>query len=407
MKKGDIALTPQIAFTGTKATITAWAGAVLGMEAVTTDTAEKGTYDGAAWQWSPIAGGGGGGTWGSITGALSSQTDLQTALNGKVDENSPITGATKTKITYDINGLVTSGTDATTADISDSTNKRYVTDAQLTVIGNTSGTNTGDSASQPLDADLTAIAGLTPSNDDIIQRKAGSWVSRTMAQLITDLTSGLSALFAPITIVPTGWVSPYAGSSAPSGYLLCDGAAISRSTYSGLFSVIGTTYGAGNGTTTFNVPNLKGKVPVGFDSTQTEFDALGETGGSKSVALSSAENGLHSHTTAITASETGHSHTVNNHQHNVNPHAHEIWANARYVTGLVGAGGNGSAPSSTGFAFSLSTGSTGGLTDAQAPGTNSQTPSITVAGQGTGSSGSGTAHQNLQPYIALNYLIKT
>jgi len=82
--------------------------------------------------------------WGAITGTLSDQTDLQTALNGKVDENAPITGETKTKITYDTKGLVTSGADATTADIADSTNKRYVTDANLVVIGNTSGVNTGD-----------------------------------------------------------------------------------------------------------------------------------------------------------------------------------------------------------------------------------------------------------------------
>ena len=75
-------------------------------------------------------------------GALSS-TDWST-FNGKVTSNSAITGATKTKITYDSKGLITSGADATTADIADSTNKRYVTDANLTVIGNTSGTNTGD-----------------------------------------------------------------------------------------------------------------------------------------------------------------------------------------------------------------------------------------------------------------------
>lgn len=94
----------------------------------------------------------GGGTWGSITGTLSDQTDLQTALDAKVDENAPITGATKTKITYDEKGLVTAGADATTADIADSSNRRYVTDAQLVVIGNTSGTNTGDQ---------TSIVGIT------------------------------------------------------------------------------------------------------------------------------------------------------------------------------------------------------------------------------------------------------
>jgi len=71
---------------------------------------------------------------------------IQTQLDAKVDENAAITGATKTKITYDAKGLVTAGADATTADIADSSNKRYVTDAQLTVIGNTSGTNTGDNA---------------------------------------------------------------------------------------------------------------------------------------------------------------------------------------------------------------------------------------------------------------------
>jgi len=84
--------------------------------------------------------------WGGVTGTLSNQTDLQTALDGKVDENTAITGATKTKVTYDQKGLVTAGADATTADIADSTNKRYVTDAQLVVVGNTSGTNTGDNA---------------------------------------------------------------------------------------------------------------------------------------------------------------------------------------------------------------------------------------------------------------------
>jgi hypothetical protein len=81
---------------------------------------------------------------------------IQTQLDSKVDENSAITGATKTKITYDAKGLVTAGADATTADIADSLNKRYVTDAQATVIGNTSGTNTGDNAVNSLYSGLAA-----------------------------------------------------------------------------------------------------------------------------------------------------------------------------------------------------------------------------------------------------------
>jgi hypothetical protein len=87
---------------------------------------------------------------------------IQTQLDGKVDENAAITGATKTKITYDAKGLVTAGADATTADIADSTDKRYVTDAQLTVIGNTSGTNTGDNATN------SQYSGLAASKQDTL-----------------------------------------------------------------------------------------------------------------------------------------------------------------------------------------------------------------------------------------------
>jgi len=82
--------------------------------------------------------------WGNITGTLANQLDLQNALDAKVDENAAIVAGTKTKITYDTKGLVTVGADATTADIADSVDKRYVTDADAIVIGNTSGTNTGD-----------------------------------------------------------------------------------------------------------------------------------------------------------------------------------------------------------------------------------------------------------------------
>jgi hypothetical protein len=87
---------------------------------------------------------------------------IQTQLDAKVDENVAITGATKTKITFDAKGLVTAGADATTADIADSLNKRYVTDAQATVIGNTSGTNTGDNATN------SQYSGLAASKQDTL-----------------------------------------------------------------------------------------------------------------------------------------------------------------------------------------------------------------------------------------------
>ncbi len=61
-----------------------------------------------------------------------------------------------------------------------------------------------------------------------------------------------------VFLLPTGSIVPYAGSAAPDGFLLCDGSAVSRTTYAALFTVIGTTFGAGNGTTTFNLPNTQG-----------------------------------------------------------------------------------------------------------------------------------------------------
>lgn len=65
---------------------------------------------------------------------------------------------------------------------------------------------------------------------------------------------------------PTGLISPFAGSSAPTGWLICDGSAVSRATYSSLFSVIADSYGVGDGSTTFNLPNLKNRIPIGLDT---------------------------------------------------------------------------------------------------------------------------------------------
>ena len=95
--------------------------------------------------------------------------------------------------------------------------------------------------------------------------------------------------------LPTGSITMFAGLSAPNGYLLCDGSAISRTTYSALFNAIGTAYGAGDGSTTFNLPNLNGKVPVGLDSNDTDFDTLGETGGEKEHTLTVNEMPEHKH----------------------------------------------------------------------------------------------------------------
>ena len=98
-------------------------------------------------------------------------------------------------------------------------------------------------------------------------------------------------------ITPAGVITQYGGATAPTGWLLCQGQAISRvnALYTRLFTAIGTNYGIGDGSTTFNVPNLQGRIPVGKDATQSEFDALAETGGSKTSTLSTANLPSHQH----------------------------------------------------------------------------------------------------------------
>ena len=113
----------------------------------------------------------------------------------KVTSNATITGATKTKVTYDSKGLVTAGADATTADIADSTNKRYVTDAQLTVIGNTSGVNTGDQTFiAPRLQSVTSSATVTPTSGNDIVRITAQAESLTLANPTGTFVEGQSLI---------------------------------------------------------------------------------------------------------------------------------------------------------------------------------------------------------------------
>jgi microcystin-dependent protein len=118
-----------------------------------------------------------------------------------------------------------------------------------------------------------------------------------------------------------GTIKPWGKATAPSGYLLCDGSAVSRTTYADLFAVVGTTYGVGNGSTTFNVPDLQGKFPQGKSGTTN----LATTGGANTVTVAVTNNqaatnatnqsvtitGSIDNTSLTTAQLASHDHTIN------------------------------------------------------------------------------------------------
>lgn len=191
---------------------------------------------------------------------------------------------------------------------------------------------------------------------------------------------GASAL-----LVPPGSVSAYAGISVPGGWLHCDGSAIDRTIYADLFAAIGTTFGSGDGETTFNIPNLRGRNIIGLNSSDADFDALGETGGEKRHTLTIAEMPAHTH--SIT--DPGHAHGVTDpgHAHSYANNAADQSVNT--LTTQDTAANEWEVGQTTGT-------STTGVT------VNTALTGIT----GTNSTGGSESHNVLDPYMALRYIIK-
>lgn len=128
------------------------------------------------------------------------------------------------------------------------------------------------------------------------------------------ITSNGSIIPPPVVGLPIGVMMAYGGISAPSGWLVCDGSAVSRSTYANLFTAIGTTYGVGNGSTTFNLPNKSGRTSVGSGSYTDPVSGLvsrtqGTRLGAEKHVLTSTEMPSHTHV------QNSHNHTQNAHNH--------------------------------------------------------------------------------------------
>jgi microcystin-dependent protein len=186
-----------------------------------------------------------------------------------------------------------------------------------------------------------------------------------------DGTAWVNGAGSSAVLTPVGSIVPYAGTdvSTPAGWLFCGGQAVSRTTYADLFAVVGTTYGSGDGSTTFNVPDLRGRVVAGKDN----------MAGSAASRLTAGTSGI----TGTTLGAAGGNEALHSHTHTQNAHSHQ------FIPKYGGSRGTTVNMDVPGF------GNDYGLD-------NSFIGSTTATNQNTGAG----ASQNVQPTLVTNYIIK-
>lgn len=221
----------------------------------------------------------------------------------------------------------------------------------------------------------TPLTGLSTGTNSSVSS------SDTVLSGIGKLQAQVSSLTGSSAVLSAGTIMAWAASAAPTGWALCDGSAVSRTTYANLFASIGTTYGVGDGSTTFNLPDFRTRIPRSIGS----GFALGDKGGLDNISLTIANLPSHSHTLTngtISATTT----------FQVASTGTNLLTSPDSTHNYIGGGGGGQAAAAI-WSDSL-TGSP----------VNINGISVSMSGS-TNTTGSGNSFPVTNPYIAINWII--
>jgi microcystin-dependent protein len=290
--------------------------------------------------------------------------------------------------------------------------------------------NTGTTSGPTLDLtmaggapDITAVA--IPVASDT----ASGVVNTTTQSFAGDKTfTGDVSISGSFNIIPSGSIQMFAGASAPAGWLVCNGAGFSSITYPDLAAVVGDIYGAHSGTT-YYLPNMSGRVPIGAGTATGAAGAtahtMGQYGGEETHVLIVSEMPVHTHIQdSHNHTQNSHNHTQDSHNHSQNAHGHGITDPTHRHNTLPGylsfadafAGGtlSGIRGAAGGTAINTGYAATGVSVDATTA-TNNATTATNQASTATNNAttatnqntGGNAAHNNMQPFVVVNYIIKT
>lgn len=256
----------------------------------------------------------------------------------------------------------------------------------LLLVGMISPVNAGLITHNDYVAGQTITAAAQNANENAIVNEFNGNIEAVNIKSGTIVAANLSAAVQG-SFVPTGTVFQFAGAAAPTGYLLCDGSAVNRTTYATLFTAIGTTYGVGDNSTTFNVPDFRGRTAFGASSSAGfNYHVLGSTFGVTTSTLTTNELPAHGHSIAITD----------------NGHHHPLWGANNSTGGTLVGLGDSNAHAIAAETFNSGNGYKQSLGGGEVIMDNTVTGISAVANN----TGSGNGFSVVNPGIAVNYIIK-